>query len=130
MKKQIVIVDDFETTRWVVSFALRNIDCEIMKAENGEEALKFFDGRDIDLLITDYNMPIMSGLELAKKIRQMEDYKFLPILMLTTEVNPEKKEKTKYVRLTAWVQKPFKQEEFLKIIRRSLKIKETEADKQ
>lgn len=122
MKKTVVVVDDFENTRWVIEFALRRFDCEVLKAENGKEALKFFDGREIDLLITDYNMPVMDGAELVEEVRTMSKYQFIPALMLTTETNEQKKQKAQEVKVTAWIQKPFKQEEFLSIIKKCLRI--------
>lgn len=122
MKKTIVVVDDFENTRWVIEFALRRFDCEVLKAENGKEALKFFDGREIDLLITDYNMPVMDGAQLVEEVRNMTKYQFIPALMLTTETNEQKKQKAQEVKVTAWIQKPFKQEEFLSIIKKCLRI--------
>ena len=57
MKKTILIVDDFENTRKVIEFSLKKIEHNALMAENGEEALGLFDGREIDLLITDLNMP-------------------------------------------------------------------------
>ena len=122
MKKTIVVVDDFENTRWVVEFSLRSLNCEILKAENGQSALKFFDGRNIDLLITDYNMPVMDGALLVEEVRKLTNYQYIPALMLTTETNERKKQKAKDVKVTAWIQKPFKNEEFLSIVKRCLRI--------
>lgn len=119
--KTIVIVDDFENTRKVVEYTLKTVEHESLMAENGEEALKHFDGRNIDLLITDLNMPIMDGVELVKRVRQMDKYKFIPILMLTTERNPDKMKQADEVKVTSWVQKPFDFERFLKIVKKCLK---------
>lgn len=120
MKKTILVVDDFENTRWVIQFTLRKLDCEILQASNGKEAMKFFDGRNIDLLITDLNMPEMNGIELVKKVREDPIYEFIPIIMLTTETNPEKMKQATDVKVTVWVKKPFEQESFLKIVMRCL----------
>lgn len=124
MDKTIVVADDFENTRWVVEFSLRSLNCEILKAENGKEALKYFDGRNVDLLITDYNMPVKDGAALALDVRNMEKYQYIPILMLTTETNEEKKDKAKEAKITAWVHKPFEQDNFLAIVKKSLRIKD------
>lgn len=121
MKKNIIIVDDFENTRKVIEFSLKNIEHNGLMAENGAEALKLFDGRDIDLLITDLNMPEMNGIELVKKVREIPKYAFIPIIMLTTERNPEKKQMAEDVKVTVWVQKPFEQERFVKIVQKCLK---------
>lgn len=120
MKKTILIVDDFENTRWVIQFTLRKLECETLLAKNGVEALNYFDGRTIDLLITDLNMPEMNGIELVRKIRDDKRYEFIPIIMLTTETNPDKIKKANEVRITTWVKKPFEQESFLKIVMKCL----------
>lgn len=120
MKKNIVVVDDFSNTRWVVQFTLKSIDAEILGAESGEAALNYFDGRKIDLLITDYNMPGMDGIELVQKVRDIPDYSHIPILMLTTERNPKVRQQATDVKVTAWIQKPFKQDHFLKVVKKSL----------
>lgn len=121
MKKTILIVDDFENTRKVVEFSLKNIEHNGLMAENGKEALKYFDGRLIDLLITDLNMPEMDGIELVKKVREIPQYAFIPIIMLTTERNPQKRQMADDVKVTMWVQKPFEQERFVKIVEKCLK---------
>lgn len=121
MKKTILIVDDFENTRRVVEFSIKSLEHEVLMAGNGVEALKYFDGRKIDLLITDLNMPEMDGLELVTEVRKNPLYMFIPILMLTTERSQQKKDKADEVKVTAWVQKPFEQERFLKIVKRCLK---------
>lgn len=121
MKKTVLIVDDFENTRWVIEFALKLLNVDVISASNGQEALKQFDGKKIDLLITDYNMPVMDGVELVRNIRAMESYAFLPIIMLTTERNVEKMKKAQDVKVTAWIQKPYKQEDFLKVVQKLLK---------
>jgi two-component system chemotaxis response regulator CheY len=121
MKKTIVIVDDFENTRRVIEYSLKNLEHDVLMAENGQEALKFFDGRKIDLLITDLNMPVMDGIELVENLRNNSTYMFLPIIMLTTERNQAKREKADEIKVTTWMQKPFEQEKFVKIVSRCLK---------
>jgi len=122
MAKTIVVVDDFPNTRKVILFSLKKIeDIEILEADNGKEAMKFFDGRKIDLLITDLNMPVMNGLELVKAIRDITAYSYIPILMLTTETDQKKKDLAQKSAITGWVQKPFKAEQFMTIVSRCLK---------
>ncbi len=121
MKKTVLVVDDFENTRFVIEFTLKNAGYEVFKANDGREALKFFDGRNMDLVITDYNMPNMNGLELTKEIRKMPQYEFVPVLMLTTETDQKKKEMAKEAAVTGWIQKPFKMEKFLAIVEKCLK---------
>lgn len=122
MAKTIVVVDDFPNTRKVILFSLNKIEgIEIFEADNGKEALKFFDGRKIDLLITDLNMPVMDGLELVRTLRDIPQYAYIPILMLTTETDQRKKDLAQKAAITGWVQKPFKAEQFATVVERCLK---------
>lgn len=123
MKKTILIVDDFENTRWVIEFTLKNQNFEILKATNGKEALAYFDGRKIDLLLTDLNMPEMDGIELIKEVKNIPEYRKLPVILLTTEKSSVQRERAMELNITAWIQKPFKTETFLKVVRKSLNIK-------
>jgi two-component system chemotaxis response regulator CheY len=107
MAKKILIVDDSESIREVVSFTLENEGYEVMVGIDGEDALKFLDGREINLVITDLHMPKLDGIGLIKKIRKMEDYQRVPILFLTTESQAAKKMEAKEAGATGWIVKPF-----------------------
>ena len=85
MSKQILIADDSESIREVLSFSLKNAGFQVLVAIDGVDALRYFDGRTIDLLLTDFHMPNMNGLELISKVRELEHYKYTPVLVLTTE---------------------------------------------
>jgi len=124
MRKSIVIVDDFDNTLWVLEATLKMIshDFELLKAQDGKEALAYFDGRKIDLLITDLNMPVMNGIELVKNVKKNENYRKLPIIMLTTEKSPELKKEAQDLFITTWVQKPFQSDTFKKIVEKCIKV--------
>jgi len=107
MTKKILIVDDSESIREVVSFTLENEGYDILVGVDGKDALKFLDGSAIDLIITDLHMPIMNGIELIKEIRKMDAYKRIPILFLTTESQAAKKMEAKEAGATGWIIKPF-----------------------
>jgi two-component system, chemotaxis family, chemotaxis protein CheY len=107
MAKTIVIVDDSESIREVVSFTLENAGYQVLSAIDGEDALKYFDGRELDLLITDLHMPKLNGIELIKKVRENANYKLLPILFLTTESQQSIKQDAKDAGATGWIIKPF-----------------------
>lgn len=92
-----------------------------MEAADGNEAINLFDGRPIDLLITDFNMPTMNGAELIQKVRALKEYEYLPILLLTTEVRQEKIQQAVDGNITAHIKKPFETQEFIKIVKRALK---------
>ena len=121
--RTIVIADDFPNTRKVVEFTLNKLgeDVVCLHANDGKEALQFFDGRKIDLLVSDYNMPNLDGGELTRHVRQMKDYECIPILILTTEKDEGKKQSAKDLGITAWVKKPFATDEFLDIVKRCLR---------
>jgi two-component system chemotaxis response regulator CheY len=126
MKKSIVIVDDFDNTLWILEFSLSSIDkeYELLKSKNGKEALAYFDGRKIDLLITDLNMPEMNGIELVRNVKGKDQYRKLPIIMLTTEKSPELKQEAQDLHITSWIQKPFQSDNFKKIIAKCLSLTE------
>ncbi|MCK5823176.1 MAG: response regulator [Bacteroidales bacterium] len=107
MSKKILIVDDSESIREIVSFTLENAGHDVVKAIDGQDALTFLNGDNFDLIITDLHMPNMNGIELIKKIRKSEPYKFTPILFLTTESQTEKKMEAKNAGATGWIVKPF-----------------------
>lgn len=120
--RTIVIADDFPNTRKVIEFTLSKLgDITFLHANDGKEALQFFDGRKIDLLVSDFNMPNLNGAELAKHVRQMNDYEYIPILILSTEKDEEKKKNAKEIGVTAWIKKPFSSDEFLDIAKRCLR---------
>jgi response regulator receiver protein len=107
MPKKILIVDDSESIREVVSFTLENEGFEVLIANDGTDALKFLDGREIDMIITDLHMPEMDGITLIKHVREMEAYQRIPILFLTTESQTAKKMEAKEAGATGWIIKPF-----------------------
>jgi two-component system chemotaxis response regulator CheY len=107
MAKTILIVDDSESIREVVSFTLENEGYKVLVGIDGQDALKFFDGSEIDLLITDLHMPNMDGIDLIKKVRSMDNYQRVPILFLTTESQAAKKMEAKDAGATGWIIKPF-----------------------
>jgi len=107
MAKTILIVDDSESIREVVSFTLENEGYNVLIAVDGKDALKFLDGKTIDLIITDLHMPEMDGIELIKEVRKMPTYQRIPILFLTTESQATRKMEAKEAGATGWIIKPF-----------------------
>lgn len=107
MEKTILIVDDSESIREVVSFTLENEGYKIKSGVDGEDALKHLNGDKIDLIITDLHMPVMNGIEFIKAVRNKPNYKMIPILFLTTESQVEKKMEAKEAGATGWIIKPF-----------------------
>ncbi|ACR13326.1 response regulator [Teredinibacter turnerae] len=107
MSKNVLVVDDSSSVRQVVGLVLKNAGFDVVEACNGEEALKLLDGRKLHLIVSDLNMPVMDGITFAKHAKEMDDYKFTPILMLTTESDQEKKKQGKEAGIKAWLVKPF-----------------------
>jgi two-component system chemotaxis response regulator CheY len=117
MAKCILVVDDSETVRQVLQLTLVNAGFDVVEAEDGVEALDKLSGAQIDMLITDLNMPNMDGLELIKKVREKGSHRFTPIVMLTTESSEEKKLAGREAGASGWIVKPFKPEQLLKVVK-------------
>ena len=107
MGKKILIVDDSESIRDVVTFTLENEGHNVLIGIDGKDALKHLDGQGIDLIITDLHMPEMDGISLIREVRKMDSYNRVPILFLTTESQLEKKMEAKDAGATGWIVKPF-----------------------
>jgi two-component system, chemotaxis family, chemotaxis protein CheY len=120
MKKRIIVVEDFNTSRQIIKKTLESLGYFVEEASDGREALKFFNGSQIDLVISDYNMPIMDGGALVEYIRSIEEYKYIPIFMLSTETNIVKQNRAKEAKITSWVKKPFDVIEFKKLVQKVL----------
>jgi len=117
MARCILIVDDSETVRQVLKLALGNAGYQVVEAEDGFDALAKLSGAQIDMLITDLNMPNMDGLELIKKVREEGKHRFKPIVLLTTESSEEKKKAGREAGASGWIVKPFKPEQLLKVVK-------------
>jgi two-component system chemotaxis response regulator CheY len=105
----------------VVSFTLEHEGYNVLIAVDGKDALKFFDGTKIDLVITDLHMPILNGIELIKEVRTMPDYLRIPILFLTTESQAAKKMEAKDAGATGWIIKPFVPAKLIEAINKVLR---------
>jgi two-component system, chemotaxis family, chemotaxis protein CheY len=116
MAKRILIVDDSKTLRDVVSFLLKEAGFEVAVAEDGVEALALLGNTHVDTIITDVNMPNMDGITLLKKLRALPEFKFTPILILTTENGESKQQEGKRAGATGWIVKPFVPEKFIKVV--------------
>jgi len=119
MPKTILTVDDSASVRQVVSFALKDAGFDTVEATDGRDALTKLSG-GVHLVITDLNMPNMDGLELIKQIRAGSTNKYVPIIMLTTESQPAKKQEAKAAGATGWIVKPFRPEQLIAVIQRVL----------
>ncbi len=112
-----MVVDDSATVRQVLQMTLIQAGYEVIEAVDGENAIELFQNNKIDMLMTDLNMPNMNGIDLIKQIRQNKDNRFMPIVMLTTESQPERKKEGKDAGASGWLTKPFKPEQLLSIVK-------------
>jgi two-component system, chemotaxis family, chemotaxis protein CheY len=123
MSRVILVVDDSPTMRGMVSHALNEAGFETKEAENGKDALikltKMENGQP-DVIVTDINMPEMDGIELVREIRKIPAFKYVPVLVLTTDDTEEKKEIGRAAGATGWLVKPFDSELILKVIQKVL----------
>jgi len=115
---KILIVDDSSLIRAVAADAATEAGHEPIVAENGQEGLNLLDQHKIDLIFSDVNMPVMGGLEMVANIKQNEAYKYIPIIMLTTESNPELKAKGQALGVKAWMLKPFNKKKFFMAVKK------------
>jgi two-component system chemotaxis response regulator CheY len=105
----VLVVDDFSTMRRIVSNLLREIGfTRITEAEDGEKALHCLrSGIPINFVVTDWNMPVMDGLTMLQKIRATEDFKDLPVLMVTAEAKKENIIAAAQAGADGYIVKPF-----------------------
>lgn len=117
-QKKIVIVDDFTGIRSIVRETLVKKGYQVLEASSGQEAMKFFDGTQIDLLITDFDMPDMDGAQLSTKVRNMTRYLFTPIIILSGVKKERVEDRLKDLNIAAYIQKPFEITHFYSVIQR------------
>ena len=117
---KIMVIDDSNSMRGLIKQALVTAGHEVIEAVDGEDALNRVTGAKIDLFLCDVNMPRIDGLTLVKRLRGLAAFRFSPILMLTTEIDPEKKRIAKEAGATGWLVKPFQPDQLLATIRKVL----------
>lgn len=115
--KKIMAVDDSPSIRQMLSFTLKQAGYEVVEAVDGKDALAKFAAENIQMLITDLNMPNMDGITLIREIRKNSANRFMPIIMLTTESQETKRQEGKAAGASAWIVKPFKAEQLLGVVR-------------
>jgi two-component system chemotaxis response regulator CheY len=119
--KKILAVDDSASMRQMVSFTLKKAGYDVTEAKDGQEALDIAKSGSFDVVISDVNMPVMDGITLVKNLRGLPQFKFTPILMLTTESGMDKKTEGKAAGATGWIVKPFNPEQLLTVIKKVIR---------
>jgi two-component system chemotaxis response regulator CheY len=114
MKKTILVVDDFNSIRNFVCEILQRKGYQTFGANDGNEAYKILVEKagEINLVLTDYVMPGCSGLELLKRIKATPNIASVPVIFLTTELNPEKMKQAREAGLASWIKKPYRSDVF------------------
>jgi len=126
--KKVFFVDDSKTVLMTAQMSVKELvesnQVALKIFENPLDALSAVEGGEVyDLLITDINMPQMSGLEMAKRLKSIESVKLKPILALTTEKSPDIMAKGKEIGLAGWIVKPFSPQKLLMGVKRVLKLR-------
>lgn len=114
----ILTVDDSASMRQMVAFTLKGAGYDVVEAEDGQKALTASKTKNFDLVITDVNMPVMDGITFIRHLRTEANYKFTPILMLTTESSADKKAEGKSAGATGWIVKPFNPDQLLAVVKK------------
>lgn len=122
MVKRILIVDDSVSMRGMIRSALRSGSFEVIEAANGPDALIVLDRQEVDLIITDVNMPDMDGISLVKAIRHRPATKVTPVLVLTTECGAEMKQAGRAAGATGWIVKPFSPQQLVQVVAKVLSL--------
>jgi two-component system chemotaxis response regulator CheY len=117
MSKKVMTADDSPTVRKILKSILIDAGYSVVEAQNGQEAIDMLDYHKIDMLVTDLNMPSMNGIELIRAVRQTPGYRFMPIIMLTSESQEHMKIEGRKAGASGWVTKPFNSNQLLAVTR-------------
>jgi two-component system, chemotaxis family, chemotaxis protein CheY len=118
MAKTIMIIDDSTSLRQVVTLALRAGGYTVVQAEHGRDALDKLPAATPHLIICDVNMPVMDGISFVKELKSLPEYRFTPVIMLTTEAGEDKRLEGQMAGAKAWLVKPFRPDVVLKAVQK------------
>ncbi len=114
--QSVLAVDDSASMRGLVTYVLEQAGFEVFLAEDGMAALEYARAQTVDLVLTDINMPNLDGIALIKQLRALPHYKFVPMLVLTTESGTAMKMEGKAAGATGWIVKPFDPDQLVSTI--------------
>ena len=118
MSKRVMIVDDSDVIRKMATMVLGKSGYSVLEAVDGQDALDKLRDSAIDLLISDVNMPNLGGIELIRQIRSDPDHRFMPVILLTSESQPDKRIEAKAAGMTGWLVKPFMPAQLIAAVKR------------
>ncbi|AOB27075.1 MULTISPECIES: response regulator [Bordetella] len=106
MTARILVADDSATMRMIVQAALTGAGWQVVTASDGRQALELAQAQPVDLVVSDWNMPVMGGLDLIRGLRGQARYQDLPVLVLTTEDDGDSKAAARDLGVCGWLNKP------------------------
>jgi len=118
---RILTVDDSASIRQMITLTLRTAGYQVEEAIDGVQGLEVATATTVDAAIIDINMPRMDGLTLVRRLRALPTYRFKPLLILTTESSPEKKQEGRQAGATGWILKPFDPDRLLATMRKVMR---------
>jgi two-component system chemotaxis response regulator CheY len=120
MGRTIMTVDDSPSVRQMVAFTLEQAGYAVVQACDGQDALGKARTAAPAMVVTDLNMPNLDGIGLIRALRALPTCRFIPIVMLTTESQDQKKQEGKAAGATGWIVKPFRPEQLLAVVKKVL----------
>ncbi|MFO0752712.1 MAG: response regulator [Thermodesulfovibrionales bacterium] len=118
---RLLIVDDDKTTRKILSLYLKGKGYEVVTAENGLDAMEKLGTENINMVVTDMNMPYMDGIELTKTLRADPSWQSIPIIMITTEADEDERKKAADAGVDDYLVKPANADQISESIKKILK---------
>jgi len=128
-ERKVLVVDDEIHIVHVVAIKLRNNGFKVISAENGADAFELACQEKPDIIVTDFQMPVMTGLELVKKLRATEQTKDIPVIMLTARGFAVEDEQKENLQVAEFLSKPFSPRELLRSIEDILYQRQLVAEK-
>ena len=116
MQSRIVVADDSATMRMIVTSTLKAQGWDVVAASNGQDGLSLARERQPDLVVTDWNMPVMGGLGFVQGLRGDAATRHVPILVLTTEDDDESKQAARALGVNGWIYKPVDPELLVEVV--------------
>lgn len=118
MGRTVLTVDDSRSVRLALRDTLEELGFDVLEAEDGEAGFQVLEENAVDLLITDLNMPKLNGIDLIRRVRGDGRFPGLPVIMLTTESQPEKMKEGREAGASGWIVKPFNELQIEMIVRK------------
>lgn len=122
MAYKILTVDDSRTIRMIVKKAFKPYDCDLVEAENGMEGLAAAAKEKPDLIVLDITMPVMTGIEMLTKLKEQDDLKDIPVIMLTAESGKDNVMQIVKMGVKDYMVKPFRGEQLIERVSAILKL--------